>query len=238
MKIDLPTAENPVVVIHGDCLEVLPHIPAGVVDAVVTDPPYGVDFQGKNTKHTHRDGSGYSSGVDDAEIGPRVVSECLKRYGRAAVFAPARNAFDYPKPVEIGSVFCPSGAGLGRWGFIGTHPILYYGKCPYLESGKGHRPNSMRSFATSEENGHPCPKPVEWMRFLVAKASLPSQTILDPFAGSGTTAVAAILEGRRCILIEKDARYVEICRQRVAKALCEDKGNLFKGVAQGDLFAD
>ena len=72
----------------------------------------------------------------------------------------------------------------------------------------------------------------------MTKASLPSQAVLDPFGGSGTTAIAAILEGRRCILIEKDARYVEIARQRVAKALCRDAGNLFRETEQAGLFGD
>ena len=46
MKIDMPTAENPVTIIHGDCLEVLKHIPTGLVDAVVADPPYEIVMSG------------------------------------------------------------------------------------------------------------------------------------------------------------------------------------------------
>ncbi len=42
---------------------------------MVTDPPYGVGFKGKTTKHTHRTEDGYESGVDDETIGPRVVAE-------------------------------------------------------------------------------------------------------------------------------------------------------------------
>jgi len=214
--IELPTEAEPVRVVCGDARELLPHLPP--VDAVATDPPYGVDFGGKNTKHTARSDSGYISG-DDAEIGPAVVRECLKIAPRMAVIAPARNAFDYPKPTEIGSVFCPSGAGLGRWGFIMTHPVLFYGKCPYLAAGKGHRPNSLMSYATADDNGHPCPKPLEWMRWLIRKVSFPGQVILDPFGGSGTTAAACIIEGRRCIIIEKEPAYVEIIHRRVAEAM-------------------
>lgn len=215
--VELPTEAEPVRVIQGDCLSVLPSL-RFQIDAVVTDPPYGVDFGGKNTKHTARSGAGYISG-DDAEIGPKVIRECVQLFPRVAVIAPARNAFDYPKPVEIGSVFCPSGAGLGRWGFIMTHPVLFYGKCPYLAAGKGHRPNSLMSYATADDNGHPCPKPLEWMRWLVRKVSFPGQVILDPFGGSGTTAAACICEGRRCIIIEKEPAYVEIIHRRVKEAL-------------------
>ena len=212
---------------EGDCLEVLPTLTG--VDAVVTDPPYGVEFQGKNTKHTHRNSEGYASGIDDPTIGPRVVSECVRLFERVLVTAPARNAFDYPKPVEIGSVFCPSGAGLGRWGFIGTHPILYYGKCPYLAKGMGHRPNSFQSFANSDKVDHPCPKPVAWMQWLIRKATTElGQTILDPFAGSGTTGIAALMEGRKAILIEKDAKYCDVIRRRVERYECQQPGSLFR----------
>jgi len=223
--IELPTDDEPVKVIHGDCLDVLRQLPDGCVDAVITDPPYGVDFQGKGTKHTVRSGEGYISG-DDRSIGPAVVTECLRVAKRMAVIAPAANLFDYPRPVEVGSFFCPSGAGLGRWGFIMTHPILYYGKCPYLATGQGHRPNSLMSYALSEKNGHPCPKPLEWMRWLIRKVSLPGELIIDPFGGSGTTAAAAMREGRKCLLIEKEAAYIDIIRNRLSEA-----GTLFAGVA-------
>ncbi len=59
----------------GDCLEVLPTL--GRFDAVVTDPPYGVDFKGKATKHTqaNKDFSGGYAGGDN-ELGPQVVAAC------------------------------------------------------------------------------------------------------------------------------------------------------------------
>lgn len=238
MNIKPERLTDAVTLYEGDCLEVLPTLAPGSVDAVVTDPPYGVEFKGKNTKHTIRKDDGYACGFDDAKIGPKVVGECIERFGRVIVTAPAKNAFDYPRPVEIGSVFCPSGAGLGSWGFIGTHPILYYGKCPYLAKGMGHRPNSFQSFATSENLGHPCSKPIEWMRWLVVKATLRGEVVLDPFAGSGTTAIAAMQEGRKCIIIEKDPRYCEIIRRRVREADGTAPGTLFAGVASvPDLFA-
>jgi DNA modification methylase len=65
---------------------------------------------------------------------------------------------------------------------------------------------------------HPTEKPVSLLRDIIKK--LPTGAlILDPFAGSGTTGVAAALEGRRCILIEKDPAYAELCRQRVKNVL-------------------
>jgi DNA modification methylase len=199
--------------ILGDCLEVMAAFPPCFrVDAVVTDPPYGVEFVGKATKHTGASG-GYTGG--DNELGPSVVEMALKIAERAVIFPGSRLMFDYPRPYEIGCVYCPSGAGLGRWGFTTMHPMLYYGKgLPHTRQA----PSGFHSFATSEPNGHPCPKPVKWMEWAIAKCSLPGHTILDPFMGSGTTGVACAKLGRKFIGIEIDPGYFDIACRRVEEA--------------------
>jgi len=208
---------GPVTLYHGDCLELLPHLPR--VDAVVTDPPYGVDFHGKNTKHTKRYADGYSGGDSDS-VGPKAIRWFVSVGIRCVVTPGIALAFDYPKPADIGAVYCPSGAGLGRWGFVGVHPILYYGKCPYLQNGMGHRPNSFSSFATADKNGHPCPKPEEWMEWLVRKASaFDGELIVDPFTGSGTTAIACIRNEKRFIGIERESEYLDIAAARCDREL-------------------
>ncbi len=63
---------------------------------------------------------------------------------------------------------------------------------------------------------HPAVKPVELMKWLVALVCPPGGTVLDPFAGSGTTAVAALGAGRSAILIEREDQYVADIRERVA----------------------
>ncbi len=208
---------------HGDCLDVLRTLPTASVDAVVTDPPYGIGFDGKNTKHTKRSKAGYSDLVDDEqyirEMVIPIIEICIERFGRVIVTPGNRNAFLYPKPDDIGGVYCPSGAGLGKWGFVCFHTILYYGKCPYLEKGIGHRPNGFSSVKRAEENGHPCPKPIEWMRWLVNKASFPGQTVLDPFMGSGTTGVACAESDRNFIGVECHEPYLAIARRRIDAAL-------------------
>ena len=66
---------------------------------------------------------------------------------------------------------------------------------------------------------HPTQKPLDLMRWLVRMACPPGGVLLDPFAGSGTTLVAARLEGRRCVGVELDARYREIAAKRLAQAV-------------------
>ncbi|HEX6924262.1 MAG TPA: DNA methyltransferase [Longimicrobiaceae bacterium] len=120
---------------------------------------------------------------------------------------------------DIGCIYLPSGAARTRWGFSGLIPLLYYGADPYLADGRGSRPNSWTFVGPSEQNGHPCPKPLRVMSWIVGRASRESETIVDPFAGSGTTLKAAKDAGRRAIGIEIEERYCEIaaerCRQEV-----------------------
>lgn len=196
----------------GDSLDVVQHLES--VDAVVTDPPYGVDFVGKRTVHSRVATGGYISG--DNELGPAVVAQCLAKVERGVVFPGLRLMFDYPRPYEVGGVFCPSGAGLCRWGFTVFHPILFYGKgLPHTRQS----PAGFQSFATAEENGHPCPKPVEWMDWSVEKCTNSNQTVIDPFMGSGTTGVACVRKGRKFIGIEREPEYFEIAKTRIQEAM-------------------
>jgi len=198
----------------GDCLEILPTLPK--VDAVITDPPYGVDFVGKRTKHTrasHDAPGGYVGG--DSDIGPEAVRVAMSKADRGVVFPGNRLMFSYDAPYEIGCVYCPSGAGLGRWGFTVMHPMLFYGKgLPHTRQG----PSGFESFELAGEDRHPCPKPVKWMVWATNKCTLQGQTVLDPFMGSGTTGVACAQLGRKFIGIEIEERYFDIACERIDNA--------------------
>lgn len=204
---------------HGDSLEWINSLPECFrVDAMVTDPPYNVNFTGKATKHyiDKYNHNGYIS--DDSDIGIKVVSALLVKCERAVVFPGSRLMFDYPKPYEIGCVYCPSGAGLGRWGFTVIHPILFYGKgLKHTRQG----PSGFESFEKANEERHPCPKPVGWMNWSVNKCSLPGMTIIDPFMGSGTTGIACANLDRKFIGIEKEKEYFDLACERIEAAYAQ-----------------
>lgn len=84
----------------------------------------------------------------------------------------------------------------------------------YGERGQGPLPQQTPSLETPQANNHPTVKSIALMRWLVRLVSQRGQVILDTFAGSGTTGVAALAEGRRVILVEREPRYAEIARQR------------------------
>lgn len=73
-----------------------------------------------------------------------------------------------------------------------------------------------------EGNRHPTVKPIALMRWLVRLVSAPGDTVLDPFGGSGTTGVACLAEGRRCLLVEQDAGHCETARKRAADPVDAD----------------
>ena len=219
----------------GDCLEIMPTLPK--VDAVVTDPPYGVGLVRKT--NDFRGSANFDNGLSSQatkiyDDDPKKITELvvkaagiyLAKASRALVFSGNRIAWKYPEPASHGTVYVPNGAGRDPWGFGCHNTVLYYGKCPYLARGKGSRPNSATFNQPNREAiDHPCPKPVEWMVWAVNRASVPSETILDPFMGSGTTGVACANLGRKFIGIEIEERYFDIACERIAAAYAQ--GRLF-----------
>lgn len=228
---------GPVRIYHGDCLEWLPSIEAGSIDAVVTDPPYGVGLVKKTSDY--RDSQHFDRGEslkastlydDDPDEVRRLIPlwvDAIRRVSqRSVIFTGAANLWVYPEPSGFGSVFTPNGSGRCSWGFQCTHPLIFYGKDPYLSAGLGSRPTSFRTEQPNREHfDHPCPKPREWMTWAVERVSFPGQLICDPFTGSGTTAVACFHTDRRFIGCEREERYCEIIAKRCDREM--DQGRLF-----------
>jgi site-specific DNA-methyltransferase (adenine-specific) len=220
--------------IHADSMEWLRSLPDCFrVDAVITDPPYGVQFAGKVAKQ--RDGSvtkgteGYA-GFDDSpeyiqELVVPALEMALARAARGAVTPGTRNMWLYPRPADVGTFYSAAGTGLTSWGFCCSQPILFYGKCPYLARSMGARANSMgQSYPNdANESGHPCAKPLPQMKWLVHRVSMAGETVLDPFMGSGTTGVAAVQLGRKFLGIELHKPFFDIACQRLDDAQRQER---------------
>jgi site-specific DNA-methyltransferase (adenine-specific) len=216
--------EDGISIYCGDCREVLPLL--GSVDSVVTDPPYGVGLTAKRGKArdgsvTIREGS-YSfedSPVYVSEVVVPIIAVCRALARCVAVTPGTRNLWLYPAADDMGCFYSAASTGLGRWGFACSQPILYYGSDPYLRTGKGARANSCGQTYPNDANevDHPCAKPIRMMRWLVDRASLPGEIVLDPFMGSGTTLAAAKYSGRRAVGIEIEERYCEIAAKRLSQ---------------------
>lgn len=220
---------------HSDCRDLLPALRA---DVLVTDPPYGIGLKTKSSDYRQSqyfdNGETLRASVlyeDDplqiADLLREAIPLALSRVDRALIFPGPAMLWHYPEPAALGCVFTPNGAGRSPWGFQVSHPILYYGKDPFLADGKGSRPNGFRTEQPNREQiDHPCPKPLRWMTWAIERAVRTDETVLDPFIGSGTTLRAAKDCGRRAIGIEVNERYCEIAAKRMAQEVLD-----FGGVA-------
>jgi len=217
--VEMPTESEPVRVVQGDCLEVLRTLPDGCVDAVITDPPYGIDLG--NHGNFSRDWT--IAGDHDCEAAAAISRWAESRKVPLCMFGSAyqpypgrwRNILVWDKGPAVGA------GGDTRTCWKRTFDLIYVrGNRPLREKRDAavlkfwQSPNYRGDFAH-----HPAQKPVELIRYLIRQLTDPGDIILDPFAGSGTTGVAAIAEGRRAILIEKEPKYADIARRRVREAM-------------------
>ena len=194
----------------GDCLDLMKEMPDKSVDLVLTDPPYGVGIE-------------YGSFDDTQENLAALVSEVMPeilRVSKRAMLTPGvHNIHLYPRPDWIFAWIIPAGAGLGVWGFRCWQPILVYGKDPYLAQGLGGRPDIFTTNEHASVKGwHPCAKPINlWMDILRRGSVNEGDLVLDPFLGSGTTAIACLRTGRHFIGIEKHEPYFIKAQERIDK---------------------
>lgn len=206
----------------GDCLEILPTLPK--VDAVITDPPYGVNLGTHDAATEKRPQylakQGYETYIDSEANLLRVVIPAIEMglmlAPRAVVFCADGNVWHFQRASVIGGVYLPAGFGRNPWGFASLAHCLMYGTAPDLQKGAKH--TALRSSEASDINGHPCPKPDGWMRWVVDLGSRHGDEVLDPFMGSGTTGVACAQLGRKFIGIEIERKYFDIACERIDNA--------------------
>lgn len=207
----------------GDCREVTGWLAA---DVLVTDPPYGRDFRAPQSR-TGRDFWGGRAGIQ-GDAGTATRDEALSLWGGerpAIVFGDpimppisgAKQALAYRKPGNAGSFGAVSIWRrdleviylAGRWGGSGTVGAV---QSSILTTGARHT-----RLVSGNGYGHPHAKPVDVMETLIT--ACPPGVIADPFAGSGSTLVAARNLGRRAIGVEVDERYAEAAARRLSQGV-------------------
>lgn len=199
--------------LQGNCLKIMKEYKPHQFDAIVTDLPYG-----NNTYY----GDTY---VDNQENLAKLVKEfmplALRVATRVIITCGTKNIYVYPKPTWVLSWATPAGTGRGPWGFCCWQPILAYGKDPYLSIGKGSRPDTIVFTGAAKKLGHPCPKPLDIMKWIVERTTLLGESILDPFMGAGTTLEAAYILNRHATGIELNESFFLEAQQQIK--LAKDK---------------
>lgn len=205
--------------LHGDCLKLMAALPDASVDMVLTDVPYN---------EVNRKSSGLRNldkGVADGAVfdEPELIAQIVRIVkGSAYVFCGIKQISEFVQLFENAGM----STRLGVW--HKTNPSPMNGEklwlsgleaCVFARKPKAtfneHCKSAMWTLATRRGNIHPTQKPVELFERLVKASSNEGDTILDPFAGSGTTAIAAENASRKWICMERDPTYYESAVGRV-----------------------
>lgn len=222
--------------VEGDNAEVLPTLPAKSVAHVITDPPYETEAHTKfRTTRAVFEGRMVDDSIDFAQIDDetraRVAAEFSRisngwvlafcqiegvtpwrdalvmagaKWRRAQIWVKPDSApqFTGDRPAQGFEAIASAWAGTGRSVWNGGGARGVYVHCVGVAGG--------------QRNEHPTTKPLPLMLELVELFTDPGEVVLDPFAGSGTTGVACLRSGRRFIGIERDPKYAQVARDRLA----------------------
>ncbi len=214
--------DSAVTIYHGDCREVVPTL--GRFDLLLTDPPYGIFknaggdgkmFGAVTIYTTDKTASEWDQRPDAATL--RLVWDSCEKHiiwggnYMADILGACKGPLVWNKMTGNNSY----ADGEMAWSdVVGTMRIFTHQWCgAFKDSERGQRAQ------------HPTQKPIALMAWCLGKVPT-AQTVLDPFAGSGTTGRAAKDLGRKAVLIEREEKYCEIAARRMGQeVLCFDNLN-------------
>lgn len=224
----------------GDCREIMPSL--GKVASVITDPPYEQISQDRIGGIKRNDGGKITekitfAGIDEIRdeftaIVPKICDGWFLAFCTAEGVAMWRDAIERQSLKYKTPMIWVKPDAMPK--FNGQGPALGYENIVTAWCGTGHSSwngGGKRGVFTwptnnpDREGTHPTEKPIGLMSELLSLFTAPSETVLDPFMGSGTTGVAAVRLGRRFIGIEASPKYFDLACRRISAAL-----------RQGDMF--
>jgi site-specific DNA-methyltransferase (adenine-specific) len=226
-------------IICGDCLEVMKNIPDKSIDLILTDPPYGINY---NSNRTDRSDYLQNDRLDDwLSILPAMFTEfkrilkdsgcCCCCCGGGGGKTPVTALFTVEAIKHfnlIQTLVWKKTIGLG-WHYRPSYEnivVLSKSKDNYNFYDDSKKCSNVIEFIGQkipQRDEHPTVKPVRLMEKLIRIHSQENDLILDPFSGSCTTAVACKLLNRRCISIEISPEYCAIGEKRLRNTLYNEE---------------
>ena len=208
-------------------------LPDNYFDLVITDPPYGINYQSnhKNEKFDKIEGDNKKA-FELLDNSLRLVKPKLKKDSHIYIFT-SWKVYDIVKPIiekhfTIKNCLIWNKNNIGMGDLDGNYADKYemiifatHGKRK-LYSEK--RPFNVLDYDRVENSEHPTPKPVELIKELITNSTKPSQVILDYFAGSGSTLLGAKELKRKYIGIENKEEYINVIKSRLNTS--QNNGNL------------
>lgn len=211
---------------HGDCLEVLKNLPDNSVDMVLTDPPYGIDFQsnsrgGNKSMRFEKILNDKTPFIEFIQHLPRVLKPTgcamiFTRWDKQQIFIDElvkhglkpKNILIWDKVVHgMGDLKRAFGSRYESIIFVANNEFRFNGKRP-TDIVQCMKINSQHLI-------HPNQKPVALLENLIEKCTKENQTVLDCFMGSGSTGTACLNTNRKFIGIELDKKYFDIAQSRI-----------------------
>ena len=195
--------DDSVTIYNADCRKILPWL--GRFDLLLTDPPYGIGFAAQPTKWQRRAGQ-KPEAWDDETPAAWTVQQMVEACEDSIVWGGNYYGL-YPSRCWL------------SWHKPDAPPSMSNVEYAWTSMDKNSRQMTHSISATNAERvGHPTQKPLAVMRWCLAMAG-EVKTVLDPFAGSGTTGVAAKLEGLCAVLVEVNEEYCEKAAARMAQGV-------------------
>lgn len=210
-------------IIQGDCLEVMKDIEDKSVDLIITDIPYGVINRNSNGLRSLNKGV-----ADIVEFSLNsLINEFVRlTTGSIYIFCSTEQVSDLrglmiskglSTRLMIWNKTNPSPMN-GQYIWLSSVECCVYGKFKNATFNQ-HCKGSVLNFPCGRNKLHPTEKPLKLFEYLIESSSNKGDVVLDPFLGSGTTAVACKKLKRHCIGIEKEEKYIEISKKRLQNEL-------------------
>jgi site-specific DNA-methyltransferase (adenine-specific) len=202
---------------HGDCIEVMRRMPANSVDFVLTDPPYLVNYRDRSGRSIEND-----SNAAWLKPAMKEAYRVLKQ-DRVAIMFYGWTKIDLFFDAWKEAGFQPVGHIVFRKSYSSKSRFFRYQHEQAFLLAKGRPPlpkqplPDVMDMPYSGNKLHPTQKPVPVLASLIRSFSLPGETVLDAFAGSGSTCAAAALTGRKYIGIELSDVYFHQAVDRMAR---------------------
>ena len=201
----------------GDCLELIPQLEDSSIDAVITDPPYGIAFQSswrtEKLPKIENDERPFIEWIrpvfDKLKDGGRLV--CFYRWDVQDAFLNEIKAAGFNVISQLVWYKKMHGMGDLKKAFGANHELMIYATKGDYEFKNG-RPNTVYNCTSVSINSqkHPNEKPVPLIQAIIRDITEKNELIVDPFGGSFSTYKAANKEGRRCITYELHPHYAEL----------------------------
>ncbi len=232
--------QNNCLLINASCSQVLKLLPKRSIQLLLTDPPYGNNYR---TSHRRKTDKLRADIVNNEQLPTQLISDVLMAFHELSTSRSAAYVFsDVDHITDIRKLMIANSYQLGcsliwlknNWTAGNVRGSDYGNRIEYLTYGRRskHKLNGSRDHNVLYFNRvhgmsmiHSTEKPVDLLEYIIRKSSQPGDIVLDPFAGSGSTGLAAILTGRQAILVELDKNRYNVMVNRLNQLSFADIGS-------------